>query len=174
MLKLFLFPFNLCAPVPDNISDEQAIFTVPAAIGLQAIRLINPTLGENIVVIGLGLIGLLSVQILKAQGCRVLGIDFDNHRLDLAKKFGAEIVNAKDASEILAASRQLSRGRGVDGVIIATSSTSNEPIKQSTQMCRKRGRIVLVGTTGLKIITFGFLRKRNKLSSELFLWPRAT
>ncbi|MFA5625826.1 MAG: zinc-binding alcohol dehydrogenase, partial [Bradymonadales bacterium] len=86
-------PKNLCALIPDVVSDEQASFTALAAIGLQGIRLVKPTLGECIVVTGLGLIGLVTVQLLRAHGCRVLGIDFDPTRLEMAKRFGAEVVN---------------------------------------------------------------------------------
>src|SRR5438105_4208917 len=83
-------PQNLCARIPDGVSDEAAAFTVLGAIALQGIRLMQPTLGESIVVIGLGLVGLLTVQLLRAHGCRVLGVDFDANRLALATSFGAD------------------------------------------------------------------------------------
>jgi hypothetical protein len=83
-------PYNLCAKIPDGVDDESAAFTVLAAIGLQGIRLIKPTLGETVVVFGLGLIGLMTVQMLRANGCRVLGIDFDSARCEMAGQFGAE------------------------------------------------------------------------------------
>lgn len=86
-------PKNLCAKIPDNVSDEQASFTVVASIGLQGIRLAQPTLGESFVVTGAGLIGLLTIQMLRANGCRVLAIDFDQSKLELAKQFGAEVCN---------------------------------------------------------------------------------
>ena len=86
-------PENLSAKIPDNVSDEQAAFTVVSAIGLQGLRLLQPTLGERVVVSGLGLIGLLTVQMLRAQGCHVLGIDFDPAKLALAKQFGAQTVD---------------------------------------------------------------------------------
>src|SRR5215472_5574328 len=111
-------PMNLCAKVPDSVSDEQAAFTVIAAIGLQAIRLVQPTLGECVVVIGLGLVGLVTVQLLRAQGCRVLGIDFDSHKLGLAKQFGAEVVNLSVGEDPITAAHAFSRGRGVDAVLI--------------------------------------------------------
>lgn len=152
-------PKNLCARIPDAVSNEHAAFTVLAAIGLQGIRLVNPTLGENVVVTGLGLIGLLTVQMLRAQGCRVLGIDFDPQRLDLAKQFGAEVVNPGAGEDVLAAAQAFSRGRGVDAVIITASTKSNEPVSQAAQMCRKRGRIVLVGVTGLELSRADFYEK---------------
>ncbi len=86
-------PKNLCAIIPDKVSNEEAAFTVPAAIALQGLRLANPTLAETFVVTGLGLIGLLAVQLLKAQGCRVLGVDYDSIRCDLARVFGFNVVN---------------------------------------------------------------------------------
>lgn len=152
-------PKNLCAKVPDGVSDEAASFTVLAAIGLQGIRLVNPTMGECVVVTGLGLIGLLTVQMLREQGCRVLGIDFDPARLALARQFGAEVVNPGAGEDVLAAAQAFSRGRGVDAVIITASTKSNEPVSQAAQMCRKRGRIVLVGVVGLELSRADFYEK---------------
>ena len=86
-------PVNLCARVPDAVTDEEAAFTVLGAIALQGIRLVQPTLGEAVVVTGLGLIGLVTVQLLRAHGCRVLGLDFDPAKLELARQFGAEVVD---------------------------------------------------------------------------------
>src|SRR2546422_681272 len=86
-------PVNLCAKVPPVISDDEAAFAVVGAISLQGIRLAAPTLGEAVVVTGLGLIGLMTVQLLRAHGCRVLGLDFDAGRLALARRFGAEVVD---------------------------------------------------------------------------------
>ena len=152
-------PKNLCAKIPDGVSDEAASFTVLAAIGLQGIRLVNPTMGECVVVTGLGLIGLVTVQMLRAQGCRVLGIDYDPARLALARQFGAETVNPGAGEDVLAAAQALSRGRGVDAVIITASTKSNEPVSQAAHMCRKRGRIVLVGVVGLELSRADFYEK---------------
>lgn len=152
-------PRNLCARIPDGVSDEQAVFTVLAAIGLQGIRLVNPALGECVVVTGLGLIGLMTVQLLRAQGCRVLGIDMDSHRLALAQQFGAETVNPADGADVVATAVAFSRGRGVDAVIITASTKSNEPVSQAARMCRQRGRIVLVGVTGLELSRADFYEK---------------
>lgn len=157
--EIVAVPKNLCARIPGNVSDEEAVFTVLAAIGLQGVRLAAPTLGECVVVTGLGLIGLLTVQLLKAQGCRVLGIDFDAARLALAQQFGAETVNPGADGDVLAAAQAFSRGRGVDAVIITASTSSDEPVHQAAQMCRKRGRIVLVGVTGLKLSRADFYEK---------------
>ena len=152
-------PRNLCARVPDGVSDEQAAFTVLAAIGLQGIRLANPTLGECFVVTGLGLIGLLTVQMLRAQGCRVLGIDPDPGRLALARKSGAEAIAPGSDTDVLSAASAFSRGLGVDAVIITASTKSSEPASQAAKMCRKRGRIVLVGVTGLELSRADFYEK---------------
>ncbi|OUU44690.1 MAG: dehydrogenase [Verrucomicrobia bacterium TMED56] len=151
-------PINLCAKVPNKVSDEEASFTILGAVALQGIRLVKPTLGETIVVIGLGLVGLMTVQLLKANGCRVLGLDFDQNKLLLAKKFGAELVDL-NKDDPLAIADIFSRGRGVDAVIITASTTSDRPVHQAAQMCRKRGRIVLVGVTGLKLSRDDFFKK---------------
>jgi predicted dehydrogenase/threonine dehydrogenase-like Zn-dependent dehydrogenase len=151
-------PKNLCARIPDGVSDEAASFTVLGSIGLQGIRLAQPTLGEAFVVSGLGLIGLVTVQLLKAHGCRVLGLDFSPARLELAEKFGAETFNLGNGDPIAAAT-QFSRGRGVDGVVITAATESDEPMHQAAQMCRRRGRIVLVGVVGLKLSRADFYEK---------------
>ncbi len=152
-------PINLCAKVPDGISDEEAAFTVVGAIALQGIRLTQPTLGETFVVTGLGLIGLLTVQLLRAHGCRVLGLDFDNEKLALAQQFGAEVVDLAAGQDPIKAAELYSRGRGVDAVIVTAATKSSEPMHQAAQMCRKRGRIVLVGITGLELSRDDFFKK---------------
>ena len=152
-------PQNLCAKIPDPVSDEAAVFTVISAIALQGVRLMAPTLGESIVVTGLGLIGLIAVQLLRAHGCRVLGIDFDADKLELARGFGAETVDLSHGGDPVAAAFAFSRGRGVDGVLITASTKSNEPMHQAALMSRKRGRIVLVGVTGLELSRADFYEK---------------
>jgi predicted dehydrogenase/threonine dehydrogenase-like Zn-dependent dehydrogenase len=152
-------PKNLCAKIPDSATDEAAAFTVVGAIALQGIRLAQPTLGETFVVTGLGLIGLITVQLLRIHGCRVLGIDFDARKLALAQSFGAETVNLSAGEDPLVAAERFSRCRGVDGVIVTASTKSNEPIHQAALMCRKRGRIVLVGVTGLDLSRDDFYKK---------------
>jgi predicted dehydrogenase/threonine dehydrogenase-like Zn-dependent dehydrogenase len=152
-------PANLCAKIPDGVSDDAAAFTVVGAIGLQGIRLALPTLGEAVVVTGLGLIGLMTVQLLRANGCRVLGIDFDKERLRRARGFGADVVDLSAAEDPVAAANAFSRGRGVDAVIITASTESSEPVHQAALMCRKRGRIVLIGVTGLELSRADFYAK---------------
>ncbi len=152
-------PQNLCAKIPDSVDDESASFTVIGAIALQGIRLLQPTLGETVVVTGLGLIGLVAVQLLRAHGCRVLGVDFDASKLALAREFGAETVNLAAGEDPIAAAQLYSRGRGVDAVLITASTKSNEPIHQAATMCRKRGRIVLVGVVGMQMSRADFYEK---------------
>jgi len=152
-------PINLSARVPDNVTDDEAAFTVLGAIALQGVRLVQPTLGETVVVTGLGLIGLVTVQLLRAHGCRVLGLDFDPEKLEMARKFGAEVVNLAAGQDPVAAAQAFSRGRGVDAVIITASTKSNEPMHQAALMSRKRGRIVLVGVTGLELSRADFFEK---------------
>jgi threonine dehydrogenase-like Zn-dependent dehydrogenase len=150
---------NLCAAVPDAVDDETASFTVLAAIGLQGVRLAQPTIGECVVVTGLGLIGLLTTQILLAQGCRVLGIDPDPARRAIAEGFGCTTVSSSDADGVLAAAAAISNNHGVDAVLITASTKSSAPVSQATHMCRKRGRIVLVGVTGLELSRADFYEK---------------
>lgn len=152
-------PVNLCAKVPDGVSDDAAAFTVIAAIALQGLRLAQPTLGEAVVVTGLGLVGLLTVQLLRAQGCRVLGIDFDPAKLAQARAFGAKVVDLSRGEDPVREAQEFSRGRGVDAVILTASTASSEPVHQAALMCRQRGRIVLVGVVGLELSREDFYRK---------------
>ena len=152
-------PQNLCVKIPDSVDDESASFAVLGAIGLQGIRLIQPTIGECFVVTGLGLIGLMCVQMLRANGCRVLGIDFDSKKCELARQFGAETVDlSKDENPVII-SQGFSRGRGVDGVLVTAATQSDEVMHQAAEMCRKRGRIVLVGVVGLNLRRDDFFKK---------------
>lgn len=157
--EIVCVPKHLCAKIPDQVSDEAASFTVIGAIALQGVRLAQPTLGEAVVVTGLGLVGLISVQLLRAHGCRVLGIDLDPARLSLARKFGAVTVDLSGGEDPIAAAAAFSRGRGVDAVVITASTKSNEPIHQAATMSRKRGRVVMVGVTGLALRRSDFYAK---------------
>jgi len=152
-------PKNLVASIPDEVDDETAVFTVLGAIAMQGIRLVSPAVGETVVVTGLGLIGLLTVQILKANGCRVLGIDFDSAKCELARQFGAEVVDLSKEQDPVVMAEAFSRGRGIDAVLITASSKSNDIVHQAATMCRKRGRIVLVGVVGLELSRADFYEK---------------
>lgn len=150
---------HLCAKIPDNVSSTSASFTVVAAIGLQGIRLIDPSLGESIAVVGLGLIGLLSCQILQANGCRVIGFDFDSKKVAMARSYGVEAFDLSQGNDPVELAMNFSYGNGVDAVLITAATTSNDPIQQAPQMCRKRGRVVLVGVTSLNISRDDFYKK---------------
>lgn len=150
---------NLCAKVPSNVSDEEASFTVIGAIALQSIRLLKPEIGETIAVIGLGLVGLITVQILRANGCKVIGLDFNKSRLDIANSFGVQTIDLNTEANPLEFVKHVTNGVGVDGVIISTASNSSKPISQAAEMCRKRGRLILVGTADLNISREEFFKK---------------
>ncbi|WP_201743815.1 bi-domain-containing oxidoreductase [Roseiconus nitratireducens] len=152
-------PKNLVAKIPQAVSSEVAAYGVTSAIGLQGIRLLNPTLGERVVVAGLGLIGQLCVQILRANGCEVLGMDFDPKKLELARSFGARTVDLTSGEDPVRSSLHWTCGHGVDGVLITASTQSDVLMHQSADMCRKRGRIVLVGVAGLKLRRDDFYKK---------------
>ncbi len=152
-------PANLVAKVPASVSDEAAAFTVIGAIGLQGIRLAKPELGETFVVIGLGLIGQITAQLLRAHGCRVIGFDFDGAKVDLARSFGIEAVRAGGELDPVTWVQSQTGGAGADAVLITASTSSNDVIRQSAQMSRKRGRIVLVGVVGLDLSRADFYEK---------------
>ena len=151
-------PKNLVVKIPDSVSDEAATFTVIGSIGLQGIRLLKPQLGETIVVIGLGLIGLITCQLLKANGCNVIGIDLDQSKCNLAKKWGINTLNPKTNIPVKSV-LDITQGLGADGVLITASTKSNDVISQAAQMSRKRGRIILVGVVGLNINRADFYEK---------------
>lgn len=151
-------PENLVAKIPAGVSYEEASFTVIGAIALQGIRLINPTFGETVVVTGLGLIGLMAAQLLKANGCRVIGLDFDQRKVDLAASWGIQAINVGSADAV-ATVMQATDGIGADAVLITASTKSNDVISQAARMSRKRGRIVLVGVIGLDIQRADFYEK---------------
>ena len=157
--EIVLVPKNLVVKIPDNVSDEEASFTVIGSIGLQGIRLVNPTFGETITVIGLGLIGLITCQLLKANGCRVIGYDFDESKVVLANTFGISAFKASAETDPVKVCMEKTNGVGVDGVIITASTQSDEVIAQAAQMSRKKGRIVLVGVIGLDIKRSDFFEK---------------
>lgn len=152
-------PKNLVAKIPDNVTDNEATFTVIGSIGLQGIRLLNPTFGETIVVVGLGLIGLVTAELLLANGCNVIGFDYDPEKISIAKKKGIIAINPAEGTDQVKFVESNTNGIGADGVIITASNKSNEIISQSANMCRKRGRIVLVGVIGLDISRADFYEK---------------
>jgi predicted dehydrogenase/threonine dehydrogenase-like Zn-dependent dehydrogenase len=157
--EIVCVPRNLVARIPDAVSYDEAAFTVIGSIGLQGIRLANPTLGETIVVSGLGLIGLITCELLLANGCTVIGFDFDENKLQLAREKGVLAYNLAEGGDPVKIAMGHTDGIGVDAVIITASAKGNELIAQSAQMSRKRGRIVLVGVIGLDINRADFYEK---------------
>lgn len=152
-------PQNLVAHIPDNISDEEAAFTVIGSIGLQGVRLLNPTIGETVVVIGLGLIGLLTAEMLIANGCKVIGYDLDDSKVEIAKSKGVIAFNPLKGNDPVNFVNEQTNNIGTDAVLITASAKTNEIISQAAQMSRKRGKIVLVGVIGLNISRADFYEK---------------
>jgi predicted dehydrogenase/threonine dehydrogenase-like Zn-dependent dehydrogenase len=157
--EVVCIPKNLVAKIPDSVSYDEAAFTVIGAIGLQGIRLLNPTFGETIVVVGLGLIGLITSELLIANGCQVIGLDFDQTKVDLANSKGVKAFNIASGDDPVSIVHSLTDQNGADGVIITASSKSEEVIGQAAKMSRKRGRIILVGVIGLNINRADFYEK---------------
>ncbi len=157
--EIVCIPRNLCAKIPDDLSDEQAAFTVMGSIALQGIRLAKPSLGEKFIVFGMGLLGLLTVQLLRANGCDVMAVDFNSERLKLAETAGAVSVDLSRGGDPVTASNAWTLGHGVDGVIICATAKTDEIVHQAAQACRKRGRIILVGVIGLNLLRSDFYEK---------------
>jgi len=157
--EIVCVPKNLCAKIPTGVSDEAAAFTVIGSVGLQGIRLLRPTFGETVVVVGLGLIGLISAQILRANGCKAIGFDFDQSKVDLANRLGIIAVNPVVGTDQVKFVKEQTGGVGADGVLITASAKNDEIISEAARMSRKRGRIVLVGVIGLNISRADFYEK---------------
>ena len=152
-------PQNLAAHIPDTITDEEAVFTIVGAIGLQGIRLVKPTMGETVVVIGLGLIGLLTAEMLIANGCKVIGYDLDESKVKIAKDKGVIAFNPLNGTDSVKYVLNETNGVGADAVLITASAKTNTIISEAAQMSRKRGRVVLVGVVGLDISRADFYEK---------------
>lgn len=157
--EIVCVPRNLVTHIPANVSYEEAAFTVIGSIGLQGIRLANPTLGETIVVSGLGLIGLIVSELLLANGCHVIGFDYDAQKVKLAQEKGVQAFNLAEGTDPVKTTMALTNGVGADAVIITASTKDSKLISQAAQMSRKRGRIVLVGVIGLDISRADFYEK---------------
>lgn len=156
--EIVCVPKNLVAKIPDNVSYEEAAFTIVGSIGLQGIRLANPTLGETVVVVGLGLIGLITAELLLANGCNVIGFDFDEQKVEIANRKGVKAYTSQSI-DVVKMVESLTDGIGADAVIITAATKSNEVISEAAKMSRKKGRIVLVGVIGLDIQRADFFKK---------------
>jgi predicted dehydrogenase/threonine dehydrogenase-like Zn-dependent dehydrogenase len=163
-------PKNLCVQLPGNLSFEAGSFGTLGAIALQGVRLAQPTLGESIVVIGLGLVGQLTVQLLKANGCRVFGLDLDPTRVALALELGADAAAISDDN----AANQIetwTRGNGADAVLITAATDSNQPVELAAKISRLKGRVVVVGMTGLDIPRQPFFVRELSLTISMSYGP---
>ena len=154
-----MIPENLAVAIPENVSDEEAAFTVIGAIGLQGMRLANPTFGETVVVIGLGLIGLITAELLQANGCRVIGIDIDEQKNAIAREKGIIVINPAMGQNSIKSVLEYTNQTGADAVIITASAKGDEMIHEAAEMSRKRGRIILVGVIGLNLRRADFFEK---------------
>ena len=163
-------PKNLCVHLPEGVSFESGAYGTLGAIALQGVRLAEPTLGESVVVIGLGLVGQLTVQLLKANGCRVFGLDLDESRVALALELGADkaaVSNDETAREI----ETWTRGHGADAVLITAATDSNQPIELAARVSRLKGRVIVVGMTGMDIPRQPFFSRELKLIISMSYGP---
>lgn len=159
---------NLVARIPDGVTFDQAAYAAVGAIAMEGVRLAKATLGERVLVVGLGLIGQIAVCLLKAQGCRVFGTDLDPAKLELAKSLGADAVGLGSPKEAV---RAFAGVHGVDAVVITAATDSNEPIEFAADLARVKGRIVLVGVSGLNIPRPPFFTKELEFTVSGSLGP---
>lgn len=163
-------PKNLVVRLPDDVDFEAGAFGTLGAIALQGVRLAEPTLGESVLVIGLGLLGQLTVQLLKANGCRVFGIDLDPARVDLARQLGADHA-AVASEEAKAVVLSWTEGRGLDAVLITAATDSNEPVELAGEVSRMKGRVVVVGMTGLTVPRPSYFKRELSLKISMSYGP---
>ncbi len=162
-------PKNLMVKIPDGVDDIDASFVTVGAIALQGVRQTAPLLGEKIAVMGLGLLGQLTVQLLKANGCKVIGSDIDPDKMELAKKLGCDEVC--HAGELISKANEFTGGRGVDAVIISASTSSNQPIIDAADISRMRGRVVLVGMVGMDVPRNTYYKKELEIKLSMAYGP---
>jgi len=168
--ELVAIPKNLAVKVPDNVSLDEAAFTTIGAIALQGVRQAKINIGETVVVIGLGLIGLITVQLLKASGCKVIGLDVNDRNFLLAKDFGCNecLIFNDDSIKVI---DNLTNGYGADAVIITASTKSSEPLEKAIQYARKKGRIVIVGVLKIEVPRSGFYEKELEITISCSYGP---
>lgn len=162
-------PKNLMVKIPDGVDDIDASFVTVGAIALQGVRQTSPLLGEKVAVMGLGLLGQLTVQLLKANGCKVIGSDIDPDKMALAKKLGCDEVC--HAGELISKANEFTNGYGVDAVIIAASTSSNQPITDAAEISRMRGRVVLVGMVGMDVPRNTYYKKELEIKLSMAYGP---
>lgn len=161
--EVIAVPRNLAVRIPEGVSFDEAAFTTLGAIAMQGVRQSRVVLGESVAVIGLGLLGQLTVQLLKAAGCRVIGLDINEGQFALAREFGADEVTTSDRGAV-AAIESFTRGLGADAVIITASTGSNEPLELAIQAARKKGRVVIVGAIGMQMQRSPFYEKELEIT----------
>ncbi|MGB7201921.1 MAG: bi-domain-containing oxidoreductase [Pyrinomonadaceae bacterium] len=167
--EMISVPKNLCVQAPDKVGFDEAAFGTLGAIALQGVRLAEPTLGEAIVVVGLGLLGQITVQLLRANGCRVFGVDTDESKFELAKTLGAEMcASPDDAANLIS---DWSRGRGADAVLITAATSSNEPLELAGEISRLKGRVVVVGLVGMGVPREAYYLKELSLQVSMSYGP---
>ena len=169
--ELNFVPRNLTSAIPDNVSFEQAAYTTVAAIAMQGIRLARPELNEIVVVSGLGLIGLITVQLLKTNGCRVVGVDLNKDKVELGKRLGMDEGVVIDVDDVHRAIDAFSHGRGADLTLITAATSSNQPIELAGEVTRRKGRVVVVGAVGLNIPRDVYYKKELEVKISMSYGP---
>ena len=164
-------PVNLMATIPDNVSFEEAAYTTVASIALQGVRLAKPELGEYVVVSGLGLIGLITVQLLKSNGCKVAGLDFDQSKIDLALSLGLDLGINLSKDDALKNIEHFTGGRLADYTIITAAAKSNQPIELAGEITRRKGQVVVVGSVGMDIPRDVYYKKELEVKISMSYGP---
>jgi predicted dehydrogenase/threonine dehydrogenase-like Zn-dependent dehydrogenase len=163
-------PRNLVVNIPEEVGFDEAAFTTVCAIAMQGVRQADIRVGEQVAVIGLGLIGLITIQLLKASGCRVIGLDVVSRNFDLAQALGCDQCTISNP-EAIATVQSFTRGYGADAVVITAATTSNEPVELGIQCARKRGTVVAVGTVGMNIPRSPFYEKEINFRTSCSYGP---
>lgn len=169
--EVVCIPRNLVIKVPQGVSLADASSVTLGSIALQGVRQADPKLGDNVAVLGLGLLGQLTVQFLKANGCRVLGVDLDQKRLDTAKKFGLDLAVKIGSTNPVEEALKMTANHGVDVTIITAATESHEPLQQAMEMTRKKGTVVIVGAIGTHLQRAPFYQKEIDLKISCSYGP---
>lgn len=164
-------PRNLCIKLPDEVDLRSAAFVTVGAVAMQSVRIADVRLGETVAVIGLGLVGLLTLQVLKSAGCCVIGIDIDPQKVELAKQIGANDAVARQDPNLIGRVNQLTGGVGVDAVIITASTKSNDPVVLGGEIARYRGRVIVVGRIDMNVPRDTYLYKELQFLTSLSYGP---
>jgi predicted dehydrogenase len=165
--EIVCVPRNLCVPVPAGVESRHASFTTLGAIALQSVRVADCRLGEGVVVIGLGLLGLLCAQILRAAGCRVFGIDVDSRRVAQVIERGYCQAALASADNLLEQVKAFTGGAGADAVIVTAATENNQPVTLAGELARVKGRVVVVGRTLMNAPRETYLFKELELRTSM-------